>query len=96
MRAPPVRLANEGRRRRCPGSLDRLRVLTDFDFGYRLNESLTLSIGANNAFDIHPPEVIRGNPARLGQDAGGVFRYSEFSPFPYSGAFYYSRITYGF
>jgi iron complex outermembrane receptor protein len=69
------------------------RILTDFDLGYRLTDRLTLSVGANNAFDIHPPEVIRSTPARLGADAGGVFRYSEFSPFPYSGVFYYTRLA---
>lgn len=69
------------------------RLLTDLDLAYRLTDKLTLSVGANNAFDIHPPEVIRSNPQRLGADAGGVFRYSEFSPFPYSGAFYYARVA---
>jgi iron complex outermembrane receptor protein len=69
------------------------RILTDLDFAYRLNDRFTISIGANNAFNIHPPEVIRSVPARLGADAGGVFRYSEFSSFSYSGAFYYTRLT---
>ena len=69
------------------------RILTDLDLAYRLNDRFTISVGANNAFNIHPPEVIRSNPQRLGADAGGVFRYSEFSPFPYSGAFYYTRLT---
>jgi iron complex outermembrane receptor protein len=69
------------------------RILTDLDLAYRLAGNLTLSVGANNAFNIHPPEVIRSTPARLGADAGGVFRYSEFSPFPYSGAFYYTRVS---
>lgn len=69
------------------------RLLTDLDLGYRATDRLTVSIGANNAFNITPPEVIRSNPQRLGADAGGVFRYSEFSPFPYSGAFYYARVA---
>lgn len=69
------------------------KILTDLDLAYRLTERFTVSIGANNAFDIYPQEVIRSNPQRLGADAGGVFRYSEFNPFPYSGAFYYTRLT---
>lgn len=69
------------------------KVITDFDLGYRINDRFTISVGANNAFDVYPQEVIRSNPARLGADAGGVFRYSEFNPFPYSGAFYYTRLT---
>ncbi len=69
------------------------KILTDVDLAYRLNDRFTVSIGANNVFDVYPQEVIRSNPQRLGADAGGVFRYSEFNPFPYSGAFYYTRLT---
>jgi len=69
------------------------KILTDIDLAYRVNDTLTLSIGANNVFDVYPQEVIRSNPQRLGADAGGVFRYSEFNPFPYSGAFYYTRVA---
>jgi iron complex outermembrane receptor protein len=69
------------------------KILTDLDLSYRVTEKLTLSIGANNLFDIYPQEVIRSTPQRLGADSGGVFRYSEFNPFPYSGAFYYTRAT---
>lgn len=69
------------------------RIITDLDLGFRLTDRVSVSVGANNLFNIYPQEVIRSNPQRLGADAGGVFRYSEFSPFPYSGAFYYSRLT---
>ncbi len=69
------------------------KILTDVDFAYRVTDRITLSVGANNVFDIYPQEVIRSVPARLGADSGGVFRYSEFNPFPYSGAFYYTRLT---
>jgi iron complex outermembrane receptor protein len=69
------------------------KVITDFDLGYRINDRFTVSIGANNVFNVYPEEVIRSNAQRLGADAGGVFRYSEFNPFPYSGAFYYTRLS---
>ena len=69
------------------------KIITDFDLGYRINNRFTVSIGANNLFDVYPQEVIRSNAQRLGADAGGIFRYSEFNPFPYSGAFYYTRLT---
>jgi iron complex outermembrane receptor protein len=72
------------------------KTLTDIDLSYRVTDRLTLSIGANNVFDVYPDEVIRSNPQRLGADAGGVFRYSEFNPYPYSGAFYYTRLAYKF
>lgn len=71
----------------------RAKVLTDLDFAYRITDRFTVSVGANNVFDVYPDEVIRSTPQRLGADAGGVFRYSEFNPFPYSGAFYYTRVT---
>lgn len=69
------------------------KVLTDLDLGYRFTDRITLSIGANNVFDEYPDEVIRSTPQRLGADTGGVFRYSEFNPYPYSGAFYYTRLA---
>lgn|GEM_PF-3547151 len=69
------------------------KVLTDLDLGWRLSDRITLSLGANNLLDVYPDEVIRSTPQRLGADAGGVFRYSEFNPFPYSGAFYYTRVA---
>jgi iron complex outermembrane receptor protein len=83
------------------GNLDvigqfKAKVVTDLDIGYRFTDRLTISIGANNLFDVYPDEVIRSNAQRLGADAGGVFRYSEFNPFPYSGAFYYSRVAWKF
>lgn len=68
-------------------------IVTDLDLRYRINSRFTVSVGANNLFDVYPQEVIRSNAQRLGADAGGVFRYSEFNPFPYSGAFYYTRLT---
>lgn len=69
------------------------KIVTDLDLGGRINPRSTVSIGANNFFEVDPQEVIRSNPQRLGADAGGVFRYSEFNPFPYSGAFYYTRLS---
>ncbi len=71
-------------------------VITDLDLGFALTDAVTVSVGANNLFDIYPQEVIRSNAQRLGADAGGVFRYSEFNPFPYSGAFYYTRLSVSF
>ncbi len=74
----------------------RPKILTDLDLAYRLTDTFTLSVGANNLFDVYPDEVIRSTPQRLGADTGGVFRYSEFNPFPYSGAFYYTRVVLSF
>lgn len=33
------------------------KLLTDLSFGYRLSESLTLTVGGNNIFDVFPDEV---------------------------------------
>ena len=71
----------------------RAKALTDVDLGCRITERLVVSVGVNNLFDVYPDEVIRSTAQRLGADAGGVFRYSEFNPFPYSGAFYYTRLA---
>lgn len=72
------------------------KTLTDIDVSWRFNARVSLAVGANNVFDVYPSEVIRSTPQRLGADTGGVFRYSEFNPFPYSGAFYYTRATVAF
>jgi iron complex outermembrane receptor protein len=71
-------------------------VITDLGIGFDLNDAITLSVVANNRFDIYPQEVIRSNAQRLGADTGGVFRSSVFNPLPYSGAFDYSRLSVSF
>ncbi|EZP51338.1 hypothetical protein [Sphingomonas sp. RIT328] len=65
--------------------------VTDFSFTGQVNRNLTLTVGANNLFNVYPTENIRSTAALTGADTFGAFPYSEFSPFGFSGAFYYAR-----
>jgi iron complex outermembrane receptor protein len=70
-------------------------ITVDFEANYFLNESFTLSVGAQNIFD---QEATRINiPASQGipnNNWGGV--YYETSPFGFNGGFYYVKATYNF
>ncbi len=74
--------------------------LTDFDITYRYSKNLTFSAGANNLFDVYPDENIRskvvGGAAFNGNDTAGIFPYSGTSPFGFTGAFYYTKMSYKF
>lgn len=59
--------------------------VTDLEIGYDLSQHVTLSAGANNAFDIYPNK--RGIIAYDGTGA-----YGNFAPFGLSGGFYYARV----
>lgn len=80
--------------------------LTDIQTNYRLNEGLSLTIGANNLFDQLPDENEIGQ-SRGGElvdgagtvivDSPGVFTYSRRSaPFGFNGGLYYAKLTYSF
>ena len=80
----------------APGNLDVIQELrpkwvTDFSFTGQVNRNLAVTVGANNLFNVYPTENIRSTPALTGADTFGAFPYSEFSPFGFSGAFYYVR-----
>ncbi|MGC4027525.1 MAG: TonB-dependent receptor [Steroidobacteraceae bacterium] len=80
------------------GNVDVLHILrpkwvTDLDIGVALTEHLQLSVGANNLFDVYPTRNIASTPTFSGNDTNGIFPYSSLSPFPYSGAFYYTRLS---
>ncbi len=65
--------------------------ITDLDVMFRLNDSLSVSAGANNIFDVYPD--------RYNVDAyssGVYFPYSRFSPFGFNGATCYLKLRYGF
>ena len=80
--------------------------LTDIQGNYRLNEGLSLTIGANNLLDQLP------DPNEIGQSRGGtledstghvlvdspgVFTYSRRSaPFGFNGGLYYAKLSYRF
>ena len=80
--------------------------LTDIQTNYRLNEGLSLTIGANNLFDQVPDEneIGQSRDGKLMDGAGtvivdspGVFTYSRRSaPFGFNGGLYYAKLTYSF
>jgi iron complex outermembrane receptor protein len=81
------------------GNLDVIQQLdpkwvTDLSIAGRIGDSLTLMVGANNLFNQYPTKNIQSTPALTGADTNGVFPYSEFSPFGFSGGFYYARISF--
>lgn len=63
--------------------------LLDLEAGYELTKNLSLSIGGQNVLDTYPED----NP---GARSGVGNRYSQFSPFGFNGAYWYTRISYRF
>lgn len=64
--------------------------LLDVEASYAFNDALTVTVGADNVFDVYPDE-----DRRPGQRNNGIV-YPQFSPFGFSGGFYYGRVTYRF
>jgi len=61
--------------------------LVDVETSFDVTDSLTLTLGAENVFDVYPAEDLR-----LSQINNGIV-YPQFSPFGFSGGFYYLRAT---
>ena len=64
-------------------------VIVDLEASYRLDNGLTLLVGAQNLFDATPEEHPRG-----ASDSGQ--RYHEHSPFGFNGAYWYTRVGFEF
>jgi iron complex outermembrane receptor protein len=62
----------------------------DAEVSYFLNDSVTLTVGANNLFDQEAEELKDGTYGVLGA------KYYESGPFDYNGGFYYGKVTYKF
>ncbi len=78
------------------GNLDVIQRLeakwvTDVSFTGQVNRGLSVTVGASNLFNVYPTRTIASTPTLTGADTFGVFPYSEFSPFGFSGAAYYVR-----
>lgn len=65
-------------------------VTIDLEASYFLNDSFTLSAGANNLFDQKAQKLKPGTYGELGA------KYYESGPFDYNGGFYYVKATYNF
>lgn len=74
--------------------------LTDLDVTYHYTKNISLSVGANNLFDVYPDENIRSKvvngTAFNGSDNVGIFPYNSISPFGFNGAFYYGKLSFKF
>ncbi|EIK95451.1 hypothetical protein PMM47T1_16720 [Pseudomonas sp. M47T1] len=73
-------------------SLDRVwnaQWITDLDVGYHLTKDLSLAVGAKNLFDVYPKK--QGVPSST-----MVSSYGVYSPYGFTGGYYYTRLTYTF
>lgn len=80
------------------GNFDVIQILepewvTDVSVTADVTEHVALTFGANNVFNVYPTENIRSTASLAGADSSGVFPYSEYSPFGFSGAYYYTRLA---
>ena len=64
------------------------KPLLDLEAGFPFGDTVTLSVGAQNALNTYP-DVNEGAASTVGN------RYGQFSPFGFNGAYYYTRISYG-
>ena len=63
------------------------RPIVDLEASIPLGGGTTLALGAQNAFNTYPDESARA--MSVGE------RYSEYTPWGFNGAYYYSRISVG-
>jgi iron complex outermembrane receptor protein len=66
------------------------RWITDLDISVRLRKTLSLSIGAHNLFDSTPNKWKNLTDNNQVWGDNGFIYYSRYSPFGFSGAYYYA------
>ena len=66
------------------------KLIVDFNVSYHITDHLNSTIGADNAFNVHPTIV------PVADQANGAQYYNAYSPFGISGGFYYARLGYKF
>lgn len=64
--------------------------ITDLDVAYAATDNLTLSLGANNIFDVYP-DPTRENVEEV-STFSRLFAYSSFSPYGFNGRYVYGKI----
>jgi iron complex outermembrane receptor protein len=64
--------------------------ITDLDVAYSLSENVSLSLGANNIFDVYP-DATRENVDDV-TTFSRLFAYSSFSPYGFNGRYVYGKI----
>lgn len=82
--------------------------VSDVSASVRLRGRLTVTLGADNVFDVYPDQNndvgdaaagsvgVTGPAGRAGNANYGIFPYNQFSPFGFNGRFLYTRVTLGF
>tara|TARA_R110001583_G_scaffold13909_10_gene59006 strand:+ start:480 stop:3029 length:2550 start_codon:yes stop_codon:yes gene_type:complete len=71
------------------------KTTIDAEASYYINDSFTVSIGAQNIFDVYPDELdFEKNTGIPNNNWGG--KYAETSPFGFNGGFYYVKASYNF
>ncbi|MBU3021474.1 TonB-dependent siderophore receptor [Aestuariibacter sp. A3R04] len=68
--------------------------VTDLDVRIALTDGLSVSIGANNLFDVYP-EATRNNVEDV-TTFSNIFPYSGFSAFGFTGRYVYGKVSYVF
>lgn len=67
----------------------RPKVIVDLDIGYKLNDGIKISVGANNLFNIYPTKLKPVNRV-----VGNL--YNAYAPYGISGGFYYGKVSFNF
>jgi iron complex outermembrane receptor protein len=74
------------------------KFTTDLDITKTINKSLSVSVGANNLFNVYPdkynPDLVAAQ--RAGLDNAAVAQYANFSPFGINGGYYYVKMKINF
>ena len=71
------------------------KVTVDMEVSYHIDDSFTVSLGAQNIFDTYPNELdFEVNTGAANNSWGG--KYYETSPFGFNGGFYYVKANYTF
>ncbi|MGP4945048.1 TonB-dependent receptor plug domain-containing protein [Pseudoalteromonas nigrifaciens] len=77
------------------------KLVTDLSIAYKLDDAMTLRIGADNIFDVYPDEQVATTAENTlagtyGSDNRGIFPYSYLSPFGVAGTYVYASIGVSF
>ncbi|MDC7682005.1 TonB-dependent receptor [Asticcacaulis sp. BYS171W] len=64
------------------------KTLVDLSASYKLTPKTSVSLGADNVFDVYPDQTL----ASL-QGSQGALSFTRFSPFGFNGRFVYARLT---
>ncbi|WP_040309608.1 TonB-dependent receptor plug domain-containing protein, partial [Asticcacaulis biprosthecium] len=68
------------------------KTITDLSASYRFGTGTTLSVGADNVFDVYPDATPTSLNITSGNGAGAL-AFSRFSPFGFNGRFVYARVS---